>query len=216
MTKKESQNSVLKALKKKVDRLEQTKKLEELEVKIPTDEAPETNMMKVDTEDYDIFGDPIGMVTWSRLKDYTDSWQFAKSFVVGKHHRMMGCRYGKHSLLIKKDYFDEGRIDPYLLSAYPYTIIQIKERGHIVDYYKIRMLITDMLAIKLLLTRIPTSDGKARLEQIQHAGAKAMGLGWSEEKVPVPPNYIPSYTNKKTDGNSKIKEVAESGFTEAQ
>jgi len=213
---KRQETVAFKALKKQVDRLEQSKKLDELEGTIPTEDVPEMNMLRVGTEDYDIFGDPMGIVTASRLKDYSDSFQFAKSFVVGKHHRMLGNRYGKHSLLIRKEYFDDGRIDPYLLSAFPYREILINEKGHNVEYYKIRMLITDMLATKLLLTRIPTSDGKARLEQIQHAGAKAMGIGWSEEKSPVPPSYIPSYTDKRPQGDSKIKKAVDSGFSEVQ
>lgn len=213
---KKQESTTIKALKKQLDRLEQAKKLEDLEGTIPTDDAPEKSMLRVGTEDYDIFGDPMGIVTASRLKDYSDSFQFAKSFVVGKHHRMLGNRYGKHSLLIRKEYFDDGRIDPYLLSAFPYREILIHERGHNVEYYKIRMLITDMLATKLLLTRIPTSDGKARLEEIQREGAKAMGIGWSEEKSPVPPSYIPSYTDKRPQGEGKIKKAIDSGFTEVQ
>lgn len=214
MAKKESQGSAVKAIKKRLDRIEQTKKLEELEGNIPQEESTEINMMRVDTQDYDIFGDPVGLITGSRLKDYNDAFNFARSFVVGKHHRMMGNRYGKHSLLIKKEYFDDGRIDPYLLSAYPYTIIKITERGEVVEYYKIRMLIRDILSTKLLLTRIPTSDGKARLEQIQHAGAKSMGIGYAEEKSPVPPSYIPSYTDKRPTGESKVKQVLDNNFGE--
>lgn len=212
MTKKESTSQAFKSLKKKVDRLEQAKKLEELEGHIPQeDTAEDINMMRVDTQDYDIFGDPIGLITGSRLGDYQDSFRFARSFVVGKHHRMAGNRYGKHSLLIKKEYFDEGSIDPYLISAYPHKIIKGRDG---LEYYQIRMLVTDMLTTKLLLTRIPTSDGKARQEQIQHAGAKSMGIGWTEEKVPVPPNYIPAYNNKRKEGTSKIKEVIDAGMTE--
>lgn len=210
------ESNALKSLKQKVDRLEASKRLEELEGTIPTDSEPEINMMRVDTQDYDLFGDPIGLITGSRLKDYNDAFQFAKAFIIGKHNRMMGNRYGKHSLLIKKQYFDEKSINPYLISAFPHMIFIRKEGQTLVEYYKIRIEVNDILVLKLLLTRIPTSDGKARHEQIQHAGAKAMGMAWLEDKNPVPPDYIPSYSDKRPQEAGKIKKSVENGFTEVQ
>lgn len=215
--KKESILKEIKKLTKKVERLEQTKKLEELEGHLPAEEQPEEiNMLKVNTQEFDMFGDPTGMITSSRLHGDYDAHNIATAFVIGKHHRMIGNRYGKHSLLIKKEYFDEGKIDPYLLSAYPHKIIEMPCNGETIEFYKIRMLVTDIQVVKLLLTRIPTGEGLARKEQIMHVGAKLMGLNFTEEKIPIPPDYIPSGTYgkvKKAQKDTPLAiEAAQQGF----
>ena len=216
-TKGDSVNKMLKKLTKQVDRLEQTKKLEELEGRIPEEERPEDhNMLKVNTQEFDMFGDPIGMVTGSRLHGDADAYNIARAFVVGKHHNMMGNRYGKHSMLIRKEYFDEGKIDPYLLSAYPHKIIELKVNNETVEYYKIRMLVSDMLVNKMLLTRIPTGEGLARKEEIQHVGAKAMGYPFTQENIPIPPDYMPkgTYGRIKKPQESSLMKAAQDGFEE--
>lgn len=213
-----SVNKTIKKLQSAVDRLVQTKKLEELEGQIPSEKLEEHNMLKVNTQEFDMFGDPIGMVTGSRLHGDADAWNIARAFVVGKHHNMMGNRYGKHSLLIRKEYFDEGKIDPYLLSAYPHKVIEMPVNGEMVEFYKIRMLVSDMLVYKILLTRIPTGEGLARKEEIMHIGAKNMGIGWTEEKIPVPPDYIPKGTYgkvKKPSTGEQVVNAVGSGFEEA-
>ena len=218
MAKSDSVSKLIKQLGKKVDRLEQTKKLEELEGHLPAEEAPdEMNMLKVDTQEFDMFGDPIGLITGSRLHGDDDAYNVAHAFVIGKYHRMLGNRYGKHSILIKKEYFDDEKIDPYLLSAFPHRAVTLPHNGEMVEFYKIRMLITDMQVVKLLLTRIPTGEGLARKEQIMHVGAKLMGLNFTEHKIPIPPDYIPSGTYgkvKKAKETPVAIKAAEQGFSE--
>ena len=217
----DSVSKLIKQLGKKVDRLEQTKRLEELEGHLPAEELPEEmNMLKVDTQEFDMFGDPVGLITGSRLHGDDDAYNVAHAFVIGKYHRMLGNRYGKHSIIIKKEYFDEEKIDPYLLSAFPHRVISLPDHnGEMVDFYKIRMLITDMQVVKLLLTRIPTGEGLARKEQIMHVGAKLMGLDFTENKIPIPPDYIPSGTYgkvKKAKEAPAVIQAAEQGFKEEE
>ena len=222
MSEKEaSLNKQIKNLTKTVQRLVDAKRLDELKGHLPVEEEPEeTSMLKVNTQEFDMFGDPVVMITSSRLHGDDDAFDFANSFVVGKHHRMMGNRYGKHSLLIKKEYFDEGKIDPYLISAFPHRVIEIVENGERVEYYKIRMLVTDMQAAKLLLTRIPTGEGLARMEEIWRNGTANFGPGFTQEKTPIPPQYAPSNTYgklKKPEKNQMIsKETVEQGFKEEE
>lgn len=195
------------SLSKKVDELSEGN---DLESDFVNDEPKKrSQMLDLDPERVDSFGDSIELITKSRLKDYNESFQIAKNFVEREYHNMIGNRYGRHSKIIPV--FDEdgteNKIDMVWFSGNDVKIIEINGR----QYYKIRLLVYDILTKKILLARIPTSDGAARGEEIQHIGAGRMGQEWLKDHAPTNPmkpiSYSPNKGNKTT-----MKQVGEVVF----
>lgn len=191
-------------LSQKVDELSEGS---DLESEFVTDEPKKrSQMLDLDPERVDSFGDSIELVTKSRLKDYNESFQIAKNFVEREYHNMLGNRYGKHSKLIPV--FDENgepnKIDMVWFSGNDVKIVEIGER----QYYKIRLLVYDILTKKILLARIPTADGKARGEEIELTGASRIDK-WKEMSNMTPMKPI-SYSPGKN--KTTMKQVGEVVF----
>jgi len=80
-------------------------------------------------------------------------------------------------------------------------IVEIEDKaGNKKEYYKIRLLVYDILVKKLLLSRIPTADGKARGEEIQHKGA---GISGNQNIAPITPMKPIKY-NQENNSTSKV------------
>lgn len=206
MTDREEILAAIASLKQKVDEITEG---DDLEREFEQEETKKSSaMLDIDPETVDSFGDSIELITKSRLRDYGESFQIAKNFVEREHHTMMGNRYGKHSKLIRV-YGDDGKlnkIDMNWFSGCDVKIVTIVDSDGIErSYYKIRMLVRDVLTKKLLLSRIPTADGKARQEEIQHKGATQFGKPWLDQNAPLdtmkPIKYNPHNPQKTTMKN---------------
>lgn len=170
------------------------------------DKKAHSQMLSIEPEQTDSFGDSIELITKSRLSDYTESFKIARNFVEREYHNMMGNRYGRHSKLIPV-YDEEGhenKIDLVWFSGNDVKIVQIGDKL----YYKIRLLVYDILTKKLLLARIPTGNGAARNEEINHKGASVMGKQWLDQNSPMNPMKPVSY-NPISKGKTTMKQVGE-------
>lgn len=201
----------IKALNQKVNELSEG---DDLEQEFEFDEKKKPSMMlNIDPEITDSFGDSIELITKSRLKDYGESFKIARNFVEREYHNMVGNRYGKHSKLIPV-YDDDGKpnkIDMVWFSGNDVKIVSLKDNaGNERLYYKVRLLVYDILTKKILLTRIPTKDGAARQEEIQHIGAGRLGKEWIDQNAPVSPMKPIKYT--PGSGKTTMKNVGEMVF----
>ena len=175
----------------------------------PPEEKKRSQMLDIDPENVDSFGDAIELATKTRLQSYGESFKVARNFVIREYHNMIGDRYGKHSKLIPV--FDEttgkeNKIDMVWFSGNDVKIVEIGGKV----YYKIRMLVRDILTKKLLLMRIPINNGAARTEEIQHIGAGRMGNQWIQDNAPLNPMKPINYAPPKK--NNTMKQVGEASF----
>jgi hypothetical protein len=174
-----SQNDIimqeLKKLSAKVDRLDDSDDLELNYSNSSNDSQEEeySQMLNISPTQIDSFGDSIELTTKSRLENNHESFQVAFTLAQREYHNMVGNRYGKHSKLIPvlDNFGRPTKLDKLWFSGSDIKIITIKEK----EYYKIRLLIYDILVKKLLLSRIPTSNGGARQEEINLAAANNRG-----------------------------------------
>lgn len=197
-------------LTKKVNELSDASDGDDLEGEFEKEEPKKrSQMLDIDPENVDSFGDAIELATKTRLKNDGESFKVAVNFVKREYHNMMGNRYGKHSKLIPV--FDEAtgkenKIDMVWFSGNDVKIVEIDGKA----YYKIRMLVRDILTKKILLLRIPTSNGAARTEEIQHVGAGRMGNQWITENAPLNPMKPINYNPSKPKAN--MKQIGEDAF----
>jgi hypothetical protein len=174
-----SQNDIImqeiKKLSAKVDKLDDN---DDLELNYDNnsnnnDENEYSQMLNISPTQIDSFGDSIELTTKSRLENNYESFQVAFTLAQREYHNMVGNRYGKHSKLIPvlDNFGKPTRLDKLWFSGSDITIVTIKDK----EYYKIRLLVYDILVKKLLLSRIPTSNGGARQEEINLAAAHNRG-----------------------------------------
>jgi hypothetical protein len=182
-----SQNDIImqeiKKLSAKVDKLDDN---DDLELNYSGNSGANQNevrsqMLNISPEQIDSFGDSIELTTKSRLENNHESFQVAFTLAQREYHNMIGNRYGKHSKLIPVlDNFGRAtKLDKLWFSGSDIKIISIKDK----QYYKIRLLVYDILVKKLLLSRIPTSNGGARQEEINLAAAKNAGNSLRPQEV---------------------------------
>ena len=199
----------IKRLQEKVEELSESME-DDLESSFEMDEPKKrSQMFDLDPERTDSFGDSIELITKTRLSDYQESFTIARNFVIREYYNMEGNFFGKHSKVIPV-YNDDGienRIDMSWFSGNDIKVIEINGKA----YYKIRLLVRDIFTKKLLLTRIPTKDGAARQEEIQHIGAGRMGENWLKEHAPINPLKPVSYTPPKNN-KTTMKQVGEIVF----
>lgn len=165
-------------------------------------------MLHVDAKLTDSFGDPVELHTKTRINNYNEAFVIARTFTEREYHNMMGNRYGKHSKLIRA-FDDDGkpnRIDMTWFSGNDVKIVNIIDSDGIErPYYKVRILVYDILIKKILMLRIATSDGAARQEEIQHRGASTIGKPWLDQNAPLnqmkPVKYNPANSHKTTMKN---------------
>lgn len=203
-------DEVLKAIKQLTERVNDisNKDNDDLESEFEhDDEKKKSQMLEIDPTTTDSFGDSIELVTKSRLKDYNESFQIARNFVEREYHNMVGNRYGRHSKIIPV--FDDNgkptKIDMTWFSGNDVKIISTTDKqGNERLYYKVRLLVYDILTKKLLLSRIPTSDGAARQEEIQHIGAGRLGKEWIDQNAPMQPMKPIKYTPNKPNTKDRV------------
>lgn len=197
---------VLDQIKALSDKVAELSTGDDLEKEFEFEEKKKTSqMLNIDPETVDSYGDSVELVTKSRLRDYTESFKIARNFVEREYHNMVGNRYGRHSKLIPV-YGDDGKpnkIDMVWFSGNDVKIVEISDsEGNTRVYYKIRLLVYDILTKKLLLSRIPTRDGAARQEEINHIGASRSGKEWIDQNAPMSPmkpiQYKPGQSGKTT------------------
>ena len=183
----DDKQEILEQLKLLSNKVAELAEEDDLEIKLDKEEPTKkySQMLEINPELTDSFGDSIELVTKSRLKDYGESYQVALNFVEREYHNMIGNRYGRHSKLIPV--FDNNgkmnKIDMVWFSGNDVKITELNGK----KYYKIRLLVYDILTKKMLLSRIPTSDGKARGEEIQHMGAGRMTEQGIQELLNINP-----------------------------
>jgi hypothetical protein len=191
----------LKLLSEKVNNLDDGN---DLELNYQVDNKAHSQMLEVDPGQTDSFGDSVELVTKSRLENNAESFKVAVNFVSREYHNMQGNRYGKHSKLIPilDNYGKKTRLDMVWFSGSDIKIVKIDGK----EYYKIRLLVYDILIKKLLLARMPTGDGKSRQEEIQHKGAGIGGQGWINQNAPMSPmapiNYKGQQNNNPSVGDT--------------
>lgn len=193
-------DDLLKRLNALSDKVEDLTDGNDLELNYQSDSKQHSQMLEVSPIQSDSYGDSIELMTKTRLKDYAESFLIAFNFVQREYHNMVGNRYGKHSKLIPV-YDNQGKktkIDMSWFSGSDIKIVELEDKkGNKKEYYKIRLLVYDILVKKLLLSRIPTADGKARGEEIQHKGAGVNGN--VQNSIPVTPmqpiKYAPNNGN---------------------
>jgi hypothetical protein len=182
-----SQNDIimqeLRKLSAKVDKLDDN---DDLELNYSENSGTNQNdvrsqMLNISPTQIDSFGDSIELTTKSRLENNHESFQVAFTLAQREYHNMIGNRYGKHSKLIPvlDNFGRPTRLDKLWFSGSDIKIITIKDK----EYYKIRLLVYDILVKKLLLSRIPTSNGGARQEEINLAAAKNAGNSLRPQEV---------------------------------
>lgn len=202
MTKEEQNKEILEQIKKLSDKVQEITEGDDLEQSFEMpEEKKKSQMLDIDPEIVDSFGDPVELMTKSRLRDYSESFRIALTFAKREYHNMVGNRFGKHSKLIPvfNDDGKENKIDMVWFSGNDIKIVEIEGKDGVVrQYYKVRLLIYDILIKKMLLSRIPIG-GQARYEDIQHVGAGRLGENWIKDNAPLNPmkpiNYAPG---KKT------------------
>jgi len=190
----------LKKLSAKVDKLDDNDDLE-LNYSGPSGNNlndVRSQMLNISPDQVDSFGDSIELTTKSRLENNHESFQVAFTLVQREYHNMVGNRYGKHSKLIPvlDNFGRTTKLDKLWFSGSDIKIITIKGK----EYYKIRILVYDMLVKKLLLSRIPTSNGGARQEEINLAAAKNQGNQLRANEVSnIQPQKPIDYGKKQSD-----------------
>lgn len=190
---------------------------DDLEIKFDREEPTKkySQMLEINPEMIDSFGDSIELVTKSRLGKYDEAYKVALGFVGREYHNMVGNRYGRHSKLIPV-YDNNGKlnkIDMVWFSGNDVKIVKIKEwNGKEREYYKIRLLVSDILTKKMLLARIPTSDGKARDEEIKHMGAGRLSEQGIQDMLNISPMKPIRYSGQSGQRRMTTKNVGEMVF----
>ena len=158
-----------------------------------TSEDNKRSMLTIDPATTDSLGDSVELVTNSRLKNNKEAFEMAATFAKREYHSMVGNRFGKHSKLIPV--LDaNGKKNPINLSWFSGSKIRIVELGG-KEYYKIRLLMSDIVLKKILLLRIPTNNGGARQEEIHLRAAETPNhIDPSGTVAPMKPI---KYSNKK-------------------
>ena len=200
----ESQNTIimqeLKKLSAKVDKLDNNDDLELNYSNTNNTSDLRSQMLNISPNQIDSFGDSIELTTKSRLANNQESFQVAYALTQREYHNMIGNRYGKHSKLIPvlDNFGRKTQLDKLWFSGSDIKIVKIGEQ----EYYKIRLLIYDILVKKLLLSRIPTSNGGARQEEINLAAANNRGnLPQSNIVANIEPQKPIDYGKKQPDIN---------------
>lgn len=209
----------MKEILEQIKRLSEQNKALAQKLKDATDDDLETDlqfnepkkhkvMFDIDPDRVDGYGDPVELLTKSRLRDATDAFDVAATFTHREYHHMMGNHYGKHSKLIPV-YNDDGskNQDIQWYQGYPITIVEDKD-GRL--YYKIRMLIRDILTKKLLISKIAI-ESKGREEEIHLSGASRHGMGWIMENAPLYQLRYPKTEKNKKVTLKKVDEVIFAG-----
>lgn len=185
------------------EKLEALTEEDDLEKDFEIEEKPkQSQMLNINPSITDSFGDSIELVTKSRIADNAESFRIAKTFVEREYHNMLGNRFGKHSKLIPvfNDDGTKNKIDMVWFSGNDIKVVDINGKA----FYKIRLLVYDILIKKILITRIPIT-GAARQEEINYIGAEKSGNRWTQEHNPMEPmkpiNYKPPIQGKTTMRN---------------
>ena len=160
---------------------------------IPADPPTENQMFSINMERRDEFGDGIEATTKARLQNYEEARRLAFTYIVREYHNMQGCKFGAHSKLIPVEDVDNKVVNLSWFSGMPIKKITI--RGQ--EFYKIRILISDIFVKKYLQLTIPTSEGKARYESILDKGVNIIGV--NEKNLPIPPLYASQYKKQASN-----------------
>ena len=199
----ESQN-VLKELKFLRQRIESMDADRDIEGRLDIQNPDEQNsqMYKIDKTLKEVTGDATEAILKSRFKDYEDGAHSIEKFVQRYYSTLENTRYGGDSILVPVDEIEQGMWNMDDLKKFS----SWDEVETIKGKECIRVFI-EMASIRETLSqvaRIGSSDGKARLEDIHKAGAKAEGQAYVEAHTPPPDIYAKKYS----DASKKLDAVA--------
>jgi len=198
----ESLNRTIEILQRRLEAVDADK---DLNASIGT-EAPneqKSGMYIIDKAPKEITGDATEAILKSRFKDYEDAARSIEKFVQRYYSTLENTRYGGDSVLIPVDELESGQWNMDDLKKFSSwdEIEIIKDREYI-------RIFVEMASIRETLSqvaRIGSSDGKARLEDIHKAGAKAEGQAYVEAHTPPPDIYAKQYK----EGSKKLEAAAD-------
>ncbi len=187
----ESLNRTIEILQRRLEAVDADK---DLNSSINTEAPDEQNsqMYKIDKSLKEITGDATEAILKSRFKDYEDAARSIEKFVQRYYSTLENTRYGGDSILVPVDELETGQWNMDDLKKFSSwdEIETIKDR----DYIRIFIEIASIRETLSQVARIGSSDGKARLEDIHKAGAKAEGQAYVEAHTPPPDIYAKKYS----------------------
>lgn len=187
----------LKYLRQRVESMDADKDIEgSLDIQMPDEQK--SGMYIIDKRPKEITGDATEAILKSRFKDYEDAARSIEKFVQRYYSTLENTRYGGDSILLPVEEIENGEWNIDDLKKFS-SWGEIEKNDKDIDCIRIFI---EMASIRETLTqvaRIGSSDGKARLEDIHKAGARAEGQAYVEAHTPPPDIYAKKYTesNKK-------------------
>lgn len=201
---KPKENDVMSELKQLRQRIESMDADRDLEgrLDLQTNDEKKSQMYSIDKAPKEITGDATEAITKSRFKDYADAQNSIEKFVQRFYSTLENTRYGGDSILIPVDEIEGGiwNMDDLKKFASWDEIEVIKDR----EYIRIFIEMASIRETLSQVARIGSSDGKARLEDIHKAGARAEGQAYVEAHTPPPDIYAKKYA----EGSKKIEAAA--------
>lgn len=192
----------LKQLRQRIESMDADRDLE-TSLDIQTPDEQNSQMYKIDKALKEITGDATEAILKSRFKDYDDAGRSIEKFVQRFYSTLDNTRYGGDSILVPCDEIEEGLWNMDDLKKFASWPDREVINGR--EYIRIFIEIASIRETLSQVARIASSDGKARLEDIHKAGAKAEGQAYVEAHTPPPDIYAKQYK----EGSKKLEAAAE-------